>query len=897
MKNNFYKLMAIGLLFCASNSFVSAQTNPCATTEFTQKLRAQHPGLDRDFDNYNQQLKSIATRSTVDTTLYIVPIVFHIMHVNGAENISDAQIFAQMNRLNLDYRKRMADTTAIIKPFDTLNADIHIEFRLAQIDPNGNCTNGIDRIYTHKTFQADDASKVNQWPREKYLNVWVVHDIAGSTSTATILGFAHFPSDVAGPLFIYDGVIAVYSTINGSSRTLTHEIGHFLNLQHPWGSTNDPGVSCGDDQVDDTPVTKGHFSTCPLLDAACTLNPFTENFKFDSVTTTSGNIDPTPVATPIAGAAITSFKAVGVDANSSANGKFEFGGWDTGAPDGATAYSSLTGSINTSKYYEVKFDPQLQYNMKYTSINLRFNRSATGVRTFAIRSSRDGFVTNLTVASVAAADSLNMSVQTGNVFFAKRDSTNTITSAKITITSPLYSNDTMPVTFRIYGWNAEDVAGTFGIDSVNFVGSSDLIENVQNIMDYSSCTNMFTKHQRDRMRAAIESSTSYRNNLWSAANLAATGVLTGSNCVPYPDFYSNRNRVCRGDVVKFTKNIQHGTETAYTWTFEGGTPATATTSPINVTYNTPGLYKVTLTASNAAGADSVIKTSYIRVDEDWADIAYHGAYTEDFQSFTNPGDFYWSWQVNNYDNNANTWVMNSSTGYQSSKCVMMNAYGDYQFDVDDLVSPSYDLSYTSGNTMTFRCAAASTGGSAADVNDKLNVYISTNCGQTWTQRATFHDSTLINNGYKSFAFTPDASTVWDVKTVTIPVAFATSNVRFKFEYTSGIASNNVYLDNINIAGVVGINENISSAYSLSIYPNPTSENSTIAYHLDKKADTKITVTDVLGKTVYVQSNAGQPEGDYNVAISKQNQNLRNGIYFVRLSVGNESITKKLIITE
>jgi len=139
--------------------------------------------------------------------------------------------------------------------------------------------------------------------------------------------------------------------------------------------------------------------------------------------------------------------------------------------------------------------------------------------------------------------------------------------------------------------------------------------------------------------------------------------------------------------------------------------------------------------------------------------------------------------------------------------------------------------------------------------------------------------------------------VWTTRTVPIPASFATDNTRFKFVYTSGSASNNVYLDNINIEGVVGINENISSAYSLSIFPNPTSTNSTIAYHLEKKADTKITVMDVLGKVVYTQATAGQSEGDYTVSISKQSQNLRNGIYFVRLSVGDQSITKKLIITE
>src|SRR6218665_932552 len=354
MKNNFYKLMTLGLfLFAGSVSSFAQTTESCGTTEFTQKLRAQYPQLEQEFDNYNQAMAQKKSAGARSTTTYVVPVVFHILHVNGAENISDDKIFDQMTRLNTDYRKLNSDTASIVSRFDTLAADVNIEFRLAQLDPNGNCTNGIERIYTHKTMQADDYSKLNQWPRDKYLNIWVVHDIAGSTSSATILGFAHFPSDVGGVLFPLDGIIAVYSTVNGTSRTLTHEIGHWLNLQHTWGSTNDPNVACGDDLVDDTPPTKGHFSTCPLLDAVCTTNPFTANFKFDSVTTTSGTVDPT-AAPALYVATVTQFKAVGVSANSAVNGKFAFTGWGTGAADGETNYASLTGAINTGQYYEVK---------------------------------------------------------------------------------------------------------------------------------------------------------------------------------------------------------------------------------------------------------------------------------------------------------------------------------------------------------------------------------------------------------------------------------------------------------------------------------------------------------------------------------------------------------------
>jgi len=901
MKNKFYKLIAFSLIFGGAGFTASAQLN-CGATQATQKLYEQHPELAAVAAQYDTEIADLIQNAKVEqrssTTVYVIPIVFHVLHQNGTENISDAQIFNQVDILNRDYRKLNADTATVVDAMKPFIADSYVEFRLAQIDPNGNCTNGIDRIYTHLTNSADDYSKLNQWPRDKYLNVWTVKTIGD----AGVAGYAYYPSAVSGPLFPVDGVLILHDYIGsiGSSsvshsRALTHEIGHYLNLQHTWGNTNDPNVACGDDQVTDTPPTKGHLS-CTTTDrfaAACTFNPITTNYKFDTVTTTSGTTDPgTPSLVP--GITLSHFTANGVGANSSINGEFSYDGWDTGAPDGTTNFASLTGTLNTSKYYEFTVTPNVTNSMTLNGLSFIVDRSATGPRTWAVRASTNAYASNIGTASITPANA-NLAVQTGNVFFLKFDTTDSQKGTKIALSGAAFTNIVAPVTFRIYGYNAEDAFGTFGIDSVYLSGTTGLVENTENYMDYSYCSKMYTIGQRDRLRAALESSMSSRSNLWSVTNLAATGVSSPQSCVPYPDFFADKLRVCKGDVVKFTKNVVHGTETARTWTFEGGTPATSTSATaVNVTYNTPGLYKVTLSASNAAGADSVIKVNYIRVDEDWADIDYNGAYTENFQNTTN---FYWDWQVRNYDNNPYTWSVSDFAGYESSKCVMMTGYNNYNHDVDDLISPSYDLSYTSANIMTFKCAAASSAGAAVDVTDFLKVYVSTNCGNTWNLRATFKDSTLINNGYQPTYFAPGPATVWTERTVSIPASFATANVRFKFEYTTGAASNNIYIDDINLQGTVGITEDLIGEANLLIYPNPTNQTSTIAYHLNKKANTKIEVVDVLGKKVFSNATNGQAEGDYSVQISKQNQNLRNGIYFVRFSVDNESVTKKLIITE
>src|SRR6185295_16406653 len=143
--------------------------------------------------------------------------------------------------------------------------DIEIEFRLASIDPSGNCTNGIDRVASYRTHNADDYSKLNPWPNNMYLNIWTVSDFGPNHEGAA--AYSYYPNnnipdgeDGVISLASYVGSIGTSSVTN--SRTLTHEVGHFLNLQHPWGNTNSPGVACGNDGVSDTPITKG-WDHCP----------------------------------------------------------------------------------------------------------------------------------------------------------------------------------------------------------------------------------------------------------------------------------------------------------------------------------------------------------------------------------------------------------------------------------------------------------------------------------------------------------------------------------------------------------------------------------------------------------------------------------------------------------
>ena len=205
-------------------------------------------------------------------TTYVIPVVFHIIHDNGPENISDAQVQDAIRILNDDLNKLNADWVNVRSQFIDRVADVGVEFRLAKRDPQGNCTNGITRTVSDLTYQGNDAmTQLIQWPRNRYMNVWVgasANGAAGYTNYPWV--FNNWPED-DGIVVKYDYVGSIGAGSLGRSRTLTHEFGHWLNLPHCWGNSNDPGSeeNCSmDDGVNDTPLTRG-WTSCVLSGASC----------------------------------------------------------------------------------------------------------------------------------------------------------------------------------------------------------------------------------------------------------------------------------------------------------------------------------------------------------------------------------------------------------------------------------------------------------------------------------------------------------------------------------------------------------------------------------------------------------------------------------------------------
>jgi hypothetical protein len=209
-------------------------------------------------------------------TVYI-PIVFHIVLPNP-NVVSDAQIQAQLDTLNKDFFGSNGDSVKIPSYFKPLFGKSNIQFVLAQRTPDGDATNGIDRVVTSKTsFSITDdgikhgyAGGVDSWNTDKYFNVWV------GVLADNLLGYATIPGDNSFPA-ADQGVAMEYRSLPGGSftaynggKTLTHETGHYFNLYHIWG--DDSGSCTGTDNVGDTPNQADATSGCPsgIKTDACT---------------------------------------------------------------------------------------------------------------------------------------------------------------------------------------------------------------------------------------------------------------------------------------------------------------------------------------------------------------------------------------------------------------------------------------------------------------------------------------------------------------------------------------------------------------------------------------------------------------------------------------------------
>jgi PKD repeat protein len=431
--------------------------------------------------------------------------------------------------------------------------------------------------------------------------------------------------------------------------------------------------------------------------------------------------------------------------------------------------------------------------------------------------------------------------------------------------------------------------GTSGCNTANVSCSS--LDNVQNHMEYAPCRVMFTEGQKSRMTSAINSSNGGRNSLWTVSNLNATGTNNPYGpvtCAPIADFDYDKDMICEGASITYTDNSYNGVPTAWNWTFNGGSPGTSPLPSPTITYNTAGTYSTTHQPSTSGGSGSITKNNIITVSSLTAD--YAGVLVDGFENNT---QFNNDWIVNNPSGGQAFMRTTSAAATGSASVWIRNFFTSNSGEEDILISPSYDLSTISNPTFKFKVAFARKTTTDAD---RLLVWWSINCGETWALKLPMVGVSLETTGGVVTSFYSPAANDWVEKTINLSTISTETNVRFKFAFESG-GGNNLYLDDINIDGTVSIEDPLSNIGSFNVYPNPSTDGAaTISFNLTENVNKlEVSLIDVLGKEVTKVINGKSfAPGKYSLDVDKTHR-LESGIYFIRFSADDNVKVKKLIV--
>jgi PKD repeat protein len=679
----------------------------CKTHKLMNKLK-KDPVAYQQFLEEQLELKKIENQisnNPPNRTIYTIPLVFHILHNGGVENISRQQIEDAVVILNRDFRRQNPDANTVQSTFSGMPADIEIEFELATKAPNGQCFSGITRTLSPLTNSgANGSNQVSAiiagnnvynatWPGNKYLNIFVVNDAlsgaAGYTTTPSNNSFTG-TNMRNGIWVLHDYVGSIGTSGTYSSRTLTHEVGHWLNLEHLWGPNNNPGnsSSCSsDDFVDDTP------------------------------------------------------RCIGV-----------------------------------------------------TSCNLNSNSCSNDVI--------DGYWT------------------------------------------------------------------------------SDVVDNVENFMEYSSCNKMFTNGQKNRMRAAMVSSIGGRNNIWTINNHNATG-LNSTPTLCAVDIRVERNLVCGGDNIQFFDE-SYNNITSWNWTFPNGSPSSSSQQNPVVSYTASGSYDVTLEVTDAIGNTMTkVFPNFITV----IGSANPPPIYEGFETISSiPNN---DWSV--YNPSGPGFEVVSTASHTGSQSVKLDNSQGTNGSVDELISNTIDLSNSAAASISFKYAFAKRNSGNTDY---LQVFASNDCGETWFLRKNIYTSIISTMPNTNAGIIPTGS---DWKNITIGpnslTNYLVSNFRFKFKFVNG-GGNDFFIDNINLSGAVSIDENEFNQ-KLIVHPNPVKDKINISYHSTSKlTNPALELYDAMGRLVnskklkYLVSGANE--------IEMSSSNLDAGWYLIVLKSQEKTITNKFL---
>ncbi len=611
----------------------------CASNIIHERMMNEDTKYRESFEEHENVMQAARAAGSLgkSMTTFTIPVVVHIMHtgepVGTGVNITEAQVQSAIDRLNEDYRK-MPGTNGFGD-----GVDVEVEFCLASRDPNGNVTDGINRVnassltgYATEGISAGQGSGANEtslkalskWDRDEYYNIWIVNEIEDNDGGAGIQGYAYFPNSSAsrdGAVILFNafGTVGNLKSYTSLNRTTTHELGHAFFLYHTFQGNSCSESDCENqgDRVCDTPPT---VTSTSCNNPACSGTQQVENYMdYTSQTCmnmfTQGQKD--RMRDAIQFMRPTLLTSLGCTPPNS----LDAGVTDISSPMGYSCSTSITPEVevknfgsNTITSVQLKYRidngalQTYQYNgniptgetvsISLPTISTSFGAHSLEVFTDNPNGGTDGYQSNDSSTQefeVVDGNSVTVAIAVDNYGSETTWDVQNLEGDIIATGGPYPNNmygETYETSFCLpegcFEFNIYDSYGDgiccgngFGGYTITDAGGNILIENG---VDFSYTEN------RPFCTTVIEE-------------------------MPEADFGASQTVICEGSSVQFNDQSS-GSPTTWAWNFSGGSPASSDQQHPVVTYSTPGPKNVTLTVTNGNGSDSQTLNSFINVGDD-----------------------------------------------------------------------------------------------------------------------------------------------------------------------------------------------------------------------------------------------------------------------------------------
>ncbi|HTF03980.1 MAG TPA: T9SS type A sorting domain-containing protein, partial [Bacteroidia bacterium] len=413
--------------------------------------------------------------------------------------------------------------------------------------------------------------------------------------------------------------------------------------------------------------------------------------------------------------------------------------------------------------------------------------------------------------------------------------------------------------------------------------------------------NLFTLQQKSRMLAvlnnapynALQNSTACQassagNDAGISAIISPGITLCGGTFTPQVTIRNYGTNTLTSATISY--RVDMGPIQTYNWTGSLTTNSTAnvTLSSMTTTAGTHTFSAYTTNPNSStdanAGNDQSQRTFTV------SSTGQNLPYTQGFESTTFPPS---GCTINNPDA-ATTWARTTAAASSGvASAYMDNANYAANGEVDEIVLPNFNLSSVANPVMTFELAYQlyTDPNASTPFSDTLRVWISTDCGVTWTQIYGKWSSNLTTTTptFSTTTFVPTANQ-WRLETVALGAYQSYSNVMIKFRHTTDY-ENQLYIDDINIQNTTGV-ESTMLANEINLFPNPSTGIVNLDVNLLSRDNLVINVNNAIGQRVTQVSDNNTYGGRYTLDLS----NEPNGVYFIEVQTGTEVVTRRIVIS-